>query len=49
MRKGDFNTLYTHPKLMGHYYWKDDSLHTRKQRVDEVLKVITSGGHQLVT
>jgi hypothetical protein len=30
MAKGGFDTLYTHPKLMGHYYWKDEFLHTRK-------------------
>ena len=30
MKKGDFTTLYTHPKLMGHYFWKDDMIHTRK-------------------
>jgi hypothetical protein len=30
MATGDFTTLYTHPKLMGHYYWKDDMLQTRK-------------------
>lgn len=44
MATGDFTTLYTHPKLMGHYYWKDEFLHTRKQRVNEIIKVITDGG-----
>ena len=28
--RNEWTTLYTHPKLMGHYYWKDDSIHTRE-------------------
>jgi len=27
---GDFSVLYTHPKLMNLYYWKDEFLRTRK-------------------
>ena len=30
MRGCDFTTLYTHPKMMEHYYWKDEKLNTRK-------------------
>lgn len=46
MTKGDFTTLYTHPKLMGHYFWKDDQIHTRKQRVKEIIKVFADSGKQ---
>ena len=28
--KHDWTSLYSHPKLMGQYYWKDDSIHTNK-------------------
>ena len=26
----DWSSLYSHPKLMGQYYWKDDAIHTNK-------------------
>ena len=26
----DWSSLYSHPKLMGQYYWKDDSIHTNR-------------------
>lgn len=27
---GEWTSLYTHPKLMGNYFWKDgDTVHTR--------------------
>jgi len=30
--QNDWSSLYSHPKLMGQYYWKDDSIHTNRQR-----------------
>jgi len=30
---------------MGQYYWKDDSIHTNKQRALEIKKVISTSGH----
>jgi hypothetical protein len=27
--RAEWTSLYTHPKLMGQYYWKDDQIHTR--------------------
>lgn len=41
--KNDWSSLYSHPKLMGQYYWKDDSIHTNKQRAAEIKNVIQSG------
>ena len=29
-----------HPKLMGQYYWKDDKIHTNRQRANEIKNVI---------
>lgn len=44
--KHDWSSLYSHPKLMGQYYWKDDTIHTNKQRAMEIKKVIqTDFGH----
>ena len=45
--KNDWTSLYSHPKLMGQYYWKDDTIHTNKQRALEIKKVIQSGYGQL--
>ena len=28
---------------MGQYYWKDDMIHTNKQRASEIKRVIQSG------
>jgi len=28
---------------MGQYYWKDDTIHTNKQRANEIKNVIQSG------
>ena len=41
--KNDWSSLYSHPKLMGQYYWKDDMIHTNKQRASEIKRVIQSG------
>lgn len=40
--QGEWTSLYTHPKLMGHYFWKDDTIVTRRQRANEVKRVINS-------
>jgi hypothetical protein len=40
--KNGWSSLYSHPKLMGHYYWKDDAIHTNKQRAFEIKNVIGS-------
>lgn len=40
--KGNWTSLYSHPKLMGQYYWKDDRIHTNKQRALEIKNVIQS-------
>ena len=32
----DWQTLYTHPKLMQSYYWKDRGIHNTKQRVQDL-------------
>ena len=33
----DWQTLFTHPKLMSGYYWKDYRLHNNKQeKIDEI-------------
>ena len=39
--KNDWSSLYAHPKLMGHYYWKDDAIHTNKQRAKEIKDVLS--------
>lgn len=44
--KNDWSSLYSHPKLMGQYYWKDDAINTNKQRAAEIKNVI-SGGYDL--
>ncbi len=41
--KHDWTSLYSHPKLMGQYYWKDDTIYTNKQRAMEIKNVIQSG------
>ena len=46
--KNDWSSLYSHPKLMGQYYWKDDGIHTNKQRAKEIKNVI-SGGYDFST
>ena len=43
----DWSSLYTHPKLMGQYYWKDDMIHTNKQRADEIRNIIGSNYGQV--
>ena len=47
--KNDWSCLYSHPKLMGQYYWKDDSIHTNKQRAAEIKNVISSGAYDILT
>lgn len=32
----DWQTLYTHPKLMQSYYWKDRHIHSTKQRILDI-------------
>jgi hypothetical protein len=32
----DWQTLYTHPKLMQSYFWKDKHIHDTKQRVQDL-------------
>lgn len=36
----EWTSLYTHPKLMSQYYWKDDFVNTRQQRMDCIKNVI---------
>ena len=45
----DWSSLYSHPKLMGQYYWKDDAIHTNKQRAAEIKNVISSGAYDILT
>jgi hypothetical protein len=35
-----WETLFTHPKLMSAYYWKDYKIHDKQQRVEEIKKVL---------
>lgn len=32
----DWQTLYTHPKLMKSYFWKDQGIHKKSQRVEDL-------------
>jgi hypothetical protein len=32
----DWQTLYTHPKLMKSYFWRDRQIHRREQRVHDI-------------
>ena len=41
--KNDWSSLYSHPKLMGQYYWKDDKIHTNKQKGSEIMSVLQKG------
>ena len=36
----EWNSLYTHPKLMNMYYWKDDANNSRQQRTAELRKAM---------
>ena len=38
--RAEWTSLYTHPKLMSQYYWKDDKILTRQQRMNEIKNVI---------
>lgn len=38
----EWTSLYTHPKLMSQYYWKDDKILTRQQRMNEIKNAIKS-------
>ena len=38
----DMSILYTHPKLMGNYFWKDDMNKTRKQRTDQIKEFMST-------
>ena len=40
--RAEWTSLYTHPKLMSQYYWKDDQIHTRQQRMKEIKAVMQS-------
>ena len=35
-----WETLFTHPKFMSAYYWKDYKIHDKQQRVEEIKKVL---------
>ena len=36
----DWQTLYTHPKLMKSYFWKDQGIHKKNQRVEDLKCVL---------
>jgi len=36
----DWQTLYTHPKLMSKYFHKDRRIHSRDQRIQEIKSVL---------
>lgn len=35
-----WQTLFTHPKLMSNYYWKDKRIHSKDQRLTELKHVL---------
>ena len=36
----DWQSLFTHPKLMKSYFWKDQRVYTKQQRVFEIKRAL---------
>jgi hypothetical protein len=47
--KGEWGSLYNHPKLMCMYYQKDDMNHSRQQRTAELNKAMKAGAKKILS
>ena len=40
LKNTTWQTLFTHPKLMSQFYWKDRKIHDKQQRIEEIKSAI---------